>query len=116
MMAAMRFSWLPALLLLAVPNVAHAGPVPLPARAQGLLCRAAVANAERSNGIPPHLLAAISRVESGRRDPVTGDWHPWPWTVDVEGQGAFYDTKVEAVTAVRAAQARGVRSIDVGCA
>jgi hypothetical protein len=83
---------------------------------QGLLCRAAVANAERSYGIPPHLLAAISRVESGRRDPVTGDWHPWPWTADVEGQGAFYDTKVEAVAAVQAAQTRGVRSIDVGCA
>jgi hypothetical protein len=76
----------------------------------------AVAAAERNSGIPPHLLAAITRVESGRRDPVTGDLHPWPWTLDVEGEGAFYDTKAQAVAAVRAAQARGVRSIDVGCA
>ena len=57
-----------------------------------------------------------ARVESGRRDPVTGDWHPWPWTLDVEGEGAFYETKAQAVAAVQAAQARGVRSIDVGCA
>ena len=83
--------------------------------AQGLLCRSAVAAAERSSGMPAHLLAAISRVESGRRDPATGAVHPWPWSVNAEGQGLFYDTKAEAVAAVRAMQANGVRSIDVGC-
>lgn len=87
-----------------------------PAVAQGLLCRMAVAASERANGIPAHLLAAIARVESGRRDPVTGALHPWPWTVNAEGQGFFYDTKAEAVAAVRAMQARGMRSIDIGCA
>jgi hypothetical protein len=30
---------------------------------QGLLCRSAVAAAERGGGIPAHLLAAINRVE-----------------------------------------------------
>ncbi len=83
--------------------------------AQGLLCRSAVAAAERSSGLPAHLLAAISRVESGRRDPATGAVHPWPWSVNAEGQGLFYATKAEAVAAVRAMQANGVRSIDVGC-
>src|SRR5580704_2398368 len=81
----------------------------------GLLCRAAVAAAERGSGIPAHLLAAISRVESGRLDPATGTIHPWPWSVNAEGQGVFYNTKAEAVAAVRAMQANGVRSIDVGC-
>jgi hypothetical protein len=85
------------------------------AAAQGLLCRSAVAAAERGSGIPAHLLAAISRVESGRRDPVTGAVHPWPWTVNAEGEGHFYDTKAEAIAAVRAMQARGIKSIDVGC-
>jgi hypothetical protein len=83
--------------------------------AQGLLCRSAVAAAERANGIPAHLLAAISRVESGRRDPASGAMHPWPWTANAEGQGFFYETKAEAIAAVRAMQARGIRSIDVGC-
>jgi hypothetical protein len=60
-------------------------------------------------------MAAIAQVESGRRDPVSGALHPWPWTVDAEGQGTFYDSKEQAIAAVRALQARGVRSIDVGC-
>ena len=87
-----------------------------PVVAQGLLCRSAVASAERVHGIPAQLLAAINRVESGRPDPATGAVHPWPWTIDVEGAGAFFNTKAEAIAAVRAAQARGIQSIDVGCA
>lgn len=87
-----------------------------PAGTQGLLCRAAVATAERANGIPAQLLAAISRVESGRPDPVTSVVHPWPWTINAEGEGFFFDTKAEVIAAVRALQARGVQSIDVGCA
>jgi soluble lytic murein transglycosylase-like protein len=85
------------------------------AAAPGLLCRSAVAAAERGNGIPAHLLAAIARVESGRRDPTSGAVHPWPWTANAEGQGFFYETKAEAVAAVRAMQARGIQSIDIGC-
>jgi hypothetical protein len=116
----MRYSSLFAVFVVALGGQGWAAsvPVPLPvsAPAQGLLCRGAVAAAERAGGIPPHLLAAISRVESGRRDPITGDTHPWPWTVDAEGQGAFYDTKAQAIAAVQALQASGVRSIDVGCA
>jgi hypothetical protein len=36
--------------------------------------------------------------------------------VNAEGQGFFYDSKAQAVGAVRAMQASGVKSIDVGCA
>jgi Transglycosylase SLT domain len=81
----------------------------------GLLCRQAIEAAGRTHGVPAGLMAAIGRVESGRRDPVSMALHPWPWTVDAEGQGTFYDTKDEAIAAVRALQARGMRSIDVGC-
>jgi hypothetical protein len=102
-----------ALFACSTPSLADA--IPVQAAAPGLLCRSAVATAERGSGIPPHLLAAISRVESGRRDPVTGAWHPWPWTVNAEGEGSFYETKAQAVAAVRAMQERGMRSIDVGC-
>lgn len=78
-------------------------------------CRAAVRQAERGAAIPEHLLAAIARVESGRRDPRTGRATPWPWTINAEGQGFFFESKAEAIAAVRSLQARGVRSIDVGC-
>ena len=79
------------------------------------LCRAAIRAAERAHGIPNALLAALGRVESGRRDPVTGNFGPWPWTINAEGRGQFFATKAEAIAAVRRLQAEGVRSIDVGC-
>src|SRR5579863_7486624 len=110
----MRFPGLEALLLVASAAAQASPMVPLPADS-GSLCRPAVALAERAHGIPAHLLAAISRVESGRRDPVSGEWRPWPWTVDADGQGSFYDNKAQAIAAVRDMQAHGVRSIDVGC-
>jgi hypothetical protein len=80
----------------------------------GQQCRAAIEEVERTAHIPNRLLAAIGRVETGRPDPA-GGWAPWPWSIDVNGQGQFFATKQEAVAAVRALQARGVRSIDVGC-
>ncbi|MCS6891054.1 MAG: lytic transglycosylase domain-containing protein [Rhodovarius sp.] len=79
------------------------------------LCRAAIALAEREANIPPGLLQAIGQVESGRRDPATGEREPWPWTVHAEGQGRFFPDRAAAVAAVRELQGRGVRLIDVGC-
>ena len=57
----------------------------------------------------------MGRMESGRPDPAGGLPLPWPWTINVEGQGAFFDSEAAAIAAVRASQARGTRSIDVGC-
>jgi hypothetical protein len=86
-----------------------------PSATPALLCRSAIASAELALRIPDLFLSAIGRVESGRTLPVTGQVAPWPWTVDADGQGSFYTTKAEAIAAVQALQARGVRSIDVGC-
>ncbi len=79
------------------------------------LCRAAIGTVEAAQHIPDAFLSAIARVESGRADPTTGTVAAWPWTINAEGAGSFFNTKAEAVAAVRALQARGVRSIDVGC-
>ena len=78
-------------------------------------CDAAITAAQRGPRIPVNLLPAISRVESGRLDPVTRRVRAWPWTINVEGVGSFFDSKEQAIAAVSALQARGVRSIDVGC-
>jgi hypothetical protein len=103
-------------LLFLFPTVAHAAVVTaLTATPPGLLCRAAIASAEQVQAIPTHLMAAIGRAESGRRDEATGATHPWPWTINAEGQGFYYNSKSEAIAAVRTMQARGVKSIDVGC-
>jgi hypothetical protein len=81
----------------------------------GRLCRLAIGAAERTYSLPSHLLAAIGRVESGRKDSASGAFNPWPWTVNAEGQGSFYNSKAEAVAAVQGMRKQGMRSIDVGC-
>jgi hypothetical protein len=90
--------------LIGQSSYAHPGP-----------CGAAIARAEAGHHVPDAFLDAIARVESGRPDAATGALVPWPWTVNAEGQGSFHATKAQAIDAVRALQARGVRSIDVGC-
>jgi hypothetical protein len=79
------------------------------------LCQAAAQQAESAARIPDEFLAAIARVESGRVDPSSGALVAWPWTIDVGGSGTFFDSKEQAIAAVKALQARGVTSIDVGC-
>lgn len=87
---------------------------PAPPAAPGMLCRQAIRATERMFAIPEHLMAAIARVESGRLD-AQGVVHPWPWTINAEGAGHYYESKAEAIAAVKALQASGVKSIDVGC-
>jgi hypothetical protein len=79
------------------------------------MCEAAIANAEATTKLPARVLNAIALRESGRLDPDTGRWRPWPWTINVEGIGHFYDSKAEAVAAVQSIQAAGEPSVDVGC-
>lgn len=79
------------------------------------LCRQAIQATEREHRLPATLLHAIATVESGRLDPRTGAVAPWPWTVNAEGQGRYFETKAEAIAAVEALRTRGVRLIDVGC-
>ncbi len=99
---------LPAALLVPLPGLAFApGP--------SLLCRAATAGAEQSSRIPDQLLSAISKVESGRYDAASGLVEAWPWTINAEGVGHYYESKAEAIAAAQAFQAQGIRSIDVGC-
>ena len=87
---------------------------PVAAQTEGSAdCGAAVDAAERRYGIPPGLLAAMARVESGRPGP--DGVSPWPWTTNVNGRGRFYASKAEAVAEVRRMQDGGQVFIDVGC-
>jgi hypothetical protein len=64
--------------------------------------------------MPAGLLGAIAKVETGRRAP-DGSVQPWPWSYNAAGDGRYAASQAEALQEVRAIQARGVRSIDVGC-
>jgi soluble lytic murein transglycosylase-like protein len=98
----------PLLVLLAI--------TPLGARAEDWrACREAVEAAEREAALPPGLLHAIARTESGRRDPASGRVEPWPWALNAAGMGMHAPSRAEAIATVAALQARGIRSVDVGC-
>ncbi len=96
--------------------------VSLPAAAQtdtliegAKLCTRQMPRYEREYGIPTHLLSAIASTESGRYHKGLKITVPWPWTINVEGKGYYFDSKQEAIAAVKRYRAKGARSIDVGC-
>jgi hypothetical protein len=78
-------------------------------------CERAAGVAEAAWHLPPGLLLAIGRVESGRRDSASGQIVPWPWSIDVAGQGHQFNSKPDAVRSARANLDAGIRNIDVGC-
>ena len=65
--------------------------------------------------VPDALIQALSVAESGRRNEATRQLVAWPWTVMAENEGRYYDSKAEAVEAVKELQRRGTRNIGVGC-
>jgi tetratricopeptide (TPR) repeat protein len=91
-------------------------PPPAPVdNVSGTLCALAIAGEEKKNGIPSGLLSAVSMVESGRRDPASGQKVAWPWTIYAEGEGKVFHSKTEAMAAVVELLKRNVSLIDIGC-
>jgi hypothetical protein len=76
-------------------------------------CLGHIASAEKSNDIPDGVLRAIGFAESGRT--LDGRRGAWPWTVNAQGQGHYFESKSAAIEFVQGLQAQGVRVIDVGC-
>ena len=77
-------------------------------------CVEAANQVEELIGAPEHLLTAIALNETGRRAP-NRQLAPWPWTINVGGQGYEFATKEQAVFAARQLLSSGIRSFDVGC-
>ena len=79
------------------------------------LCAAAVQKAEQQYGTPPGLLNAIAKAESGRRLPGATTLQPWPWTLNIDGEGLFFANRRQAVGVLVKALAQGSGFTDVGC-
>lgn len=78
-----------------------------------LVCERVAAIAAEQTGVPIAVLHAISLTETGRvQDKAL---RPWPWTVNMEGKGHWFDTVDEARAYVFSEFKRGARSFDVGC-
>ena len=99
-----------ALMLAAVLAVA------VEARAEDrLACERAIAAEEARSGLPPGLLGAIARVESGRWDSQSQRVAPWPWALNAAGSSEWAPTREAAIQRVREHLGRGSRLVDVGC-
>jgi hypothetical protein len=77
------------------------------------ICDDVALRASQATGVPLAVLQAISLTETGRRR--DGAFRPWPWTVNMEGKGVWFDSLDEARAYVGKEHDRGARSFDVGC-
>ena len=73
------------------------------------LCLAAARAAAEQTGVPYQTLLAISVVETGR------DLQPWPWTVNLGGDGHWLATADEASALISEQLNAGATNIDIGC-
>ncbi len=79
------------------------------------VCTIAAQQFEKKYQIKKHLLSTITNVESGRWNQQKQRNTAWPWTVNAQGRGRYFETKQQAIAEVKRLQASGVKSIDVGC-
>ncbi len=77
------------------------------------LCDRAAQAAALSTGVPVDILLAITRVETGRS--ANGQLQPWPWAINADGKGTWFDTQAQAVDAATAHLVDGTGTFDVGC-
>lgn len=95
--------------VLAVPGRSEAR---IPADPSQICDQVALVAAERT-GVPLSVLKAISLTETGRKR--GGRFRPWPWTINMEGKGHWFESREEARAYVDKEFARGARSFDIGC-
>lgn len=77
------------------------------------LCDQAAHEAARMRGVPLDILLAITRAETGRRDGQSVQ--PWPWAINVAGQGSWFATPDQALAQAQSVLDAGNGNFDVGC-
>ncbi len=77
------------------------------------LCERAIVNGARRGGVPPEVLHAVALTETGRH--LDGRMRAWPWAVNREGKGYWFQNRAEALAFARQSLAEGRTSFDVGC-
>lgn len=77
------------------------------------ICDQAALHVSETTSVPLSVLLAITRVETGRGGGTA--LRPWPWTVNMEGKGRWFDTEDQARKYVFRYFKNGARSFDIGC-
>ena len=65
-------------------------------------------------GVPHTLLYAVALTESGRQLDTQVIHRPWPWTLNISGQGYYYSSRIQAWQGLKQALDNGKTSIDIG--
>lgn len=77
------------------------------------VCHAAALRAAEESGVPFAVLWGITQTETGRqRDDVV---EPWPWTLNISGQGYWLETRAAALAMAERSRSQGGISFDLGC-
>jgi len=66
------------------------------------------------HGIPSELFYAVALAESGKHIESLRTTRPWPWTLNVQGEGRYFPSRQAAIDAVHQALTIGRRSVDIG--
>ena len=66
------------------------------------------------HGVPASILYAVALAESGTVVDPSRSLRPWPWTLNVSGQGRFFPSRRAASEALHAVLAAGRESVDIG--
>jgi hypothetical protein len=101
-----------ALAVLAAAAPAHATGAGEPADPSAL-CEAAIVRGAHRGGVPVEVLHAVALTETGRKQ--DGRMRAWPWAINREGKGFWFDSRDEALAFAKASLAQGRVSFDVGC-
>lgn len=94
---------------LALPLLAAGAAIAEPA----LTCDIAARQAALTHGVPEPVMLAITRVETGRDQ--GGTLTPWPWAINMGGEGFWPETRENAVTMAQTALEEGRQNMDIGC-
>lgn len=85
----------------------------VPGSEMAALCETAAGTAARQTGVPFSVLRALMLTETGRE--LGGALRPWPWAVNMEGKGLWFESAAAAKAYASEHFERGARSFDVGC-
>lgn len=77
------------------------------------LCDQAARQAAATHFVPEAVMLAITRVETGR-DQGAG-LTPWPWAINMGGQGHWPESLESAVALAKGALDEGRQNMDIGC-
>lgn len=77
------------------------------------VCDQAAVLASRETSVPLLVLLAVTRTETGRS--LGAGLEPWPWSINVEGQGVWLPSRLDAEEFAKKTISDGKNSIDIGC-